>query len=78
MTKAPRRLDVDEQTNTGIRPRLSITLDGDRVRDVVAYDCDAGWLMCIVHNDAGNRMTDGENYIIRKAYGRVDAVLHDD
>jgi hypothetical protein len=78
MTDAPRKLAIEEDVGTGIRQSIRIYIDGDIMRDVIAYDCDAGWIMHIVHNDAGERVGDGENWIIRRLYGHVIAVMQDD
>lgn len=61
-----------------MRDYIRVTVDGDALRDVVAYDCDAGWALVISHDDEGRRMCRGGHYVAHKVYGYVRAVVIDD
>jgi len=73
--EAPRRLMVCDDSEGRLRPRLRVLLDGDSLRDVIAYDCDAGWIVVLKHDDSGNRMTEGDCFIAERRHGKVTAVL---
>ena len=70
MSEAPRQMSADMDCGIA-RDRLRVFVDGDMVRDVLAYDCDAGWLACLVHDDEGNRMMDGESWLYKRIYGAI-------
>lgn len=73
---APRRyssLDPDYRPEIGERVR--VTVDGDLLRCVVAYDCDEGWLETLAHDYNGvSEIVHGE-VRTRRYYGIVEAVL---
>lgn len=71
MTEAPRRLGLCDGGN--LRPLIRVTVDGDALRDVIAYDCDAGWIMFLVHDDCGCLIPDGPLFEAELRFGRVDA-----
>lgn len=71
--EAPRRLLVCDDSEGRLRPRLSVLLDGDSLRDVVAYDCDAGWVIALKHDDNGKRMRQGEFFLAVRRHGLVTA-----
>jgi len=75
MTTAPRRITMGDDTPTDIRDQVLVLLDGDRLRDVIAYDVDEGWVMHVKHDDAGERVSSGDCYTVHKVYGSVDTRL---
>lgn len=75
MTDAPRKGSVDGLHGLPIIEgrAVRIFVDGDMPRGVVSYDCDAGWADVLVWDDDGGPLSDGENFITRRLFGKVEA-----
>lgn len=69
---APRRLGIDDHAG-GLRDYIRVTVDGDALRDVVAYDCDEGWALVLNHDDRGERVVRGGDYLAHPVFGYVRA-----
>lgn len=59
----PRRIAPDEDPPGMLRSRLRVFVDGDLLRDVVAYDIDEGWVLLVKHDDG---------FLARKVFGKVE------
>lgn len=70
MVTPPIRLAFDEPCAIP-RARLRVFVDGDMLRDVVAYDCEQGVALVIAHDEQGNRMMIGERWLCREFAGNV-------
>ena len=75
MTPGPRRIAIGDDTPDDVRDRVLVLIDGDRMRDVVAYDVDEGWVMFVRHDDAGARIREGEYYTVCRQRGNVRAIM---
>lgn len=73
--EAPRRIGPTEAVPEEIRERLRIYIDGDLLRDIVAYDVDRGFVMVIGHGDCGERIQSDDCYTLHRYYGDVQAVI---
>lgn len=74
MKPAPRALGVNDGC-LSLRASIRVTLGGDSYRDVIAYDCDAGWIMICQHDERGAKIIEGEEYATLRIFGDVRAVM---
>lgn len=74
MTAPPRKASVDGLHGLPIIDGrvVRVFVDGDMPRGVVSYDCDEGWADVLIWDDEGGPLTDGENFITRRLFGRVE------
>lgn len=76
MIPAPRRYaTTDPAYNAEIGQRVIVTVDGDMLRHVVAYDCDEGWIDAVAHNEYGVMVEFDGQYVTRRYFGEVKAML---
>lgn len=71
MIAAPRRVAIGDTCDPGLRRRLRVFVDGDLLRDIVAYDADEGWVMAVRHDECGCRMMNGDCYVVGVVFGDV-------
>lgn len=74
MEEAPRRLAADN-AQPELRARVRVYIDGDMLRDIMAYDVDQGWVLIVQHDDNGHRRQCSGEWLCERVYGRVKAVL---
>lgn len=75
---APRQLSANGEHGFPKHPnqgRVKVFVGGDMLRNVVAYDLDAGWAEVITHDDNGALMRLGEGWGIRRYLGKVKVFI---
>jgi len=50
---------------------LHISIDEQGIRSVVAYDMDAGWIEKARFDEDGEFVTDGDQWVMERVYGKV-------
>jgi len=72
---APRKASVDGLHGLpAIKAEtVRVTIDGDMLRGVVAYDCDEGWADVLVWDDAGQTLHNGEFFVTHRISGKIEA-----
>lgn len=79
MNEAPPRLSANGEhglpTDADIAPRVMVTVDGDCLRDVIAYDAIEGWVEVVQHDDNGERIREGRFWVCSRIFGKIKAVL---
>ena len=66
----PRRYDCRQDRNDmcfGLEPLL----DGEPAANVVAYDCDNGWILRHVIGLDGRPVVEGEHFKLERVWGKV-------
>lgn len=55
---------------------IDVFIDGDRVRNIVAYDVTAGWVEFAAIDDHGRWMrASGGDFLVKRAFGAIRAVV---
>lgn len=79
MNQAPPRLSANGEHGLPVDPdvatRVMVTVDGDLLRDLIAYDAIEGWVEVVAHDDKGRRRTEGAFWVCHRIFGKVKAVL---
>jgi hypothetical protein len=76
MTAAPRQLSANGEHGFPIHPccgRVRVFCDGDMLRNVIAYDADAGWVEVIAHDDCGQLMRREGFWVVTRYKGAIQA-----
>lgn len=71
---APDRLD-SATCDPALACRIRVTVDGDMLRCVTAYDASAGWVEILAHADNGFLEHCDGDFVKRRIYGKIRAVL---
>ena len=71
MTTAPQR------GNSNVMPyeerkTIRVLVDGDMLRGVSAYDVLEGWADVLIWDDDGNALHDGESFVTKRVFGKVE------
>lgn len=76
MTDAPRKGSVDGLHGLPVIKGhvVRVFVDGDMPRGVVSWDADAGWADVLVRGDDGFALTDGENFVTQRVFGKITVV----
>lgn len=53
---------------------VRVFVDGDMPRGVISWDAEHGWCDVMVWNDDGGPVSDGENFISRRLFGKIEVV----
>ncbi|WP_022684548.1 hypothetical protein [Sphingobium bisphenolivorans] len=79
MTPAPPRLSLNGEHGFPSDDRISavvkVSVDGDLLRSVIAYDVIDGWVDVIAIDDAGKPLSHAQQWVTRRVHGDVRAVL---
>jgi hypothetical protein len=51
---------------------VRVFVDGDMLRGVVSYDCDDGWVDVLEWTDEGHAMHNGEHFLTRRVFGKIE------
>jgi hypothetical protein len=57
--------------------QLAVTLNGDRLRGVMAFDTIAGTVICIARDDRGRALQRGRYLELKQAHGHVRCFVRD-
>jgi hypothetical protein len=74
----PRQLSVNGEHGFPRHPfvgRVRVFVNGDMLRNVIAYDIDAGWVEAIIHDDRGQPVRTGDGWQVARHYGAVKVAL---
>lgn len=78
VNEAPRQLSANGEFGFPVAPcgkRVRVYVDGDLMRNCIAYDCDAGWIEVIVHDNHGKLVKHGDGWLSRRIKGDVRVAL---
>lgn len=78
MTAAPRQLSANGEHGFPIHPccgRVRVFVDGDMLRNVIAYDADAGWCEVIAHDEHGQLMRIDGRWRVQRYLGAIRAEI---
>ena len=72
MTDPLKAYDVQQPDfDSSIGVNLFITLDGQKCRNVRAFNAVEGWIICAVLDDNGHFVFEGDSFKEQKLYGNV-------
>lgn len=80
MIEAPARLSANGEYGYPIpdcKSSIRVTLNGDSKRLVVAYNIEENWCEVICTDDAGKALSKNGEWVCKREYGRVQAIIVD-
>jgi hypothetical protein len=71
MRQPPRRLDANLDRNNPDTQNVAVFLDGDKVRECVAYDVDQGWVKLVALDEKGKPLICNDEFKLDVRKGKV-------